>query len=223
MRSALLAGRIAISFALGLEQALKTQRGNKRSPGRWRVPMRTTAIFLFCVLVTGCSGGGNSSAIPAPQAGQAQSAERAATTATKTYTVPAGACAITGCVNAPLLFKGVKVNTIGYTDGVTYFVNTNTAGTVTFGTRRFADFTGTFTNTGSTTISGLTYWVWTLAGKFSGGTDSLKEVFDVRGHSGRGGGNTIINSGGIVVTPLVTPAPTPPSPSPTPVPTATDS
>ena len=137
--------------------------------------------------------------------------------------MPAGACAITYCANAPLLYKGVKVNTIGYTDGVTYFINTNTIGTVTFGTTRFTDFAGTFTNTGSTIIGGLTYWVWTLAGKFSGGHDSLKEVFDVRGHSGRGGGNTIINAGGTVVTPLVTPAPTAPPPSPTPVPTPTDS
>ena len=184
--------------------------------------MRTTAILLLCFVITGCSGA-NSTAVLQPQPLQQQSIERAAATTTKTYTVPAGACFITGCANAPLLYKGVKVNTIGYTDGVTYFVDTNTIGTVTFGTTKFTDFAGTFKNTGSTTIGGLTYWVWTLAGKFSGGHDSLKELFDVRGHSGRGGGNTIINAGGTVVTPLVTPAPTPPPPSPTPVPTPTDS
>jgi hypothetical protein len=180
-------------------------------------------MFVFCVLLAACSGGGSTTAVPGPQSMQTLADMQANATATKTYTIPAGKCAIPYCSNAPLLYQGKQVNTIGYTDGVTYFVNTNTAGTVTVGKRVFYDFTGTFTNTGTTTIGGLTYFVWTLAGKFSTGMDKFKEVFDVRGHSGRGGGNTIINAGGTIVTPQVTPAPTPPPPSPTPVPTATDS
>ena len=186
--------------------------------------MRTAALFVLCLMLAACSGGSSTTAVPGPGSMQTLTSDmRTNVTATKTYTIPAGKCAITYCSNAPLLYLGKQVNTVGYTDGVTYFVNTNTSGTVTVGKRVFYDFTGTFTNTGSVTIGGLTYWVWTLAGKFSSGMDRLTEVFDVRGHSGRGGGNTIINAGGTVVTPNVTPAPTPPPPSPTPVPTATDS
>ena len=184
--------------------------------------MRRTIVCALLIILAGCTGGGSSlTTAPMPAAGSLSDMRAAATT--KTYTVPAGACHITGCANAPLLYGGKQVNTFGYTDGVTYFVNTTTIGKVWFGTRLFNDLTGTFTNTGTTTIGGLTYSVWTLAGKFSGGHDSMKEVFDVRGHSGRGGGITELNAGGTVVTPTVTPPPTPTPPSPTPAPTPTDS
>jgi hypothetical protein len=181
--------------------------------------MKLMVLVVFVLALAACGGG---STVATNSESQPLSANHAFATSTKTYTIPAGACQITYCSRAPLLYGGHQVATIGYTDGVTYFTNTHFIGTVTFNTTRFTDFQGYFTNGGTVIISGLSYTVWNLVGTFSNGMDTLSEHFDVRGHSGRGGGNTIINSGGTVTTPLVTPAPTAPPPSPTPVPSPTD-
>ncbi len=182
--------------------------------------MKATLLLVFALALAGCGGG---STLATYSTSAPMSERDAPATSLRAYTVPAGACLITYCTHAPLLSAGHQVGTIGYTDGVSYFTNTNFIGTFAFGTRIFNDFHGTFAAGGTVTVGGLTYTVWNLDGTFSGGADTAKEHFDVRGHSGRGGGNTIINTGGTVTTPLVTPRPTAPPPSPTPMPSPTDS
>lgn len=181
--------------------------------------MKVMLLVVFALALASCGGG---STVATDSRSVPMSIAAAPATSQRTYTVPAGACHITYCSQAPLLSAGHQVGTIGYTDGVTYFTNTNFIGTFVFESRTFSDFHGTFYFSGTVTVNGVTYSVWNLDGTFSNGMDTAKEHFNVRGHSGRGGGTTVINTGGTVTTPLVTPAPTAPPPSPTPLPSPTD-
>jgi hypothetical protein len=176
-------------------------------------------VFALACLLGACGSGGagTSPSSPLSAAGVPLSAPLSPmwTRRTKTYSV-ATTCGIPACANAVVSLSGTQAGTLSYSDGVTYFVNTNTAGSVTFLGRTFPDFSGTFTNTGGND--------WLLQGTFSHGRDTLSEAFYAYGHSGRGGGTTIVNTAGTVITPFVTPSPTPvPTPRPTPRPTPTDS
>jgi hypothetical protein len=186
-------------------------------------------LSLAATGLAACAGGGGSPATPvantssfrAPAAALLPDGELAGVAAkTRTYTIGT-TCQITYCSNAILSAGKKPVGTISYAVGLGnggYFGDTTFGGSFTFEKTKFDDFHGTFTSGGVVTYGGTTYTQWKLYGKMSGGRDAVYEVFDVRGHSGRGGGNTIINTSGKVVTPLVTPRPTP-SPKPTPPPT----
>jgi hypothetical protein len=182
--------------------------------------MKTLCFVAAAVLLTACAGGGappslSDSSSLTPQSAFRQTAIVSA--GSKTYTI-AHICGPNYCNNAPIVFHGKQAGTIGYTNGIQYYSKTNFIGGFTFNGIHFGDFNGTFTPGGTIVIGGLTYFVWNLAGTFDNGTCSVTESWGVRGHSGRGGGTTSINTGGTVTTPLVVPIP-----SPTPVPTPTPS
>ena len=177
-------------------------------------------IFALACALAACSAGGTGSAPSSeqlsPNALPPAGLDAFGVRRTRTYTV-ATTCSIPGCSNAVVSLAGTQVGTLSYTDGIAYFIPSNITGTVTFLGRTFNDFTGTFSSSGAND--------WIVNGTFSKGRDTLTETFYVYGHSGRGGGYTITNTGGTVITPYVTPSPTPvptPRPSPTPRPTPTD-
>ena len=183
--------------------------------------MRRAAIaFATAILIVSCAPQGGAVNSMSPGFTAVDLSRPSVTdfaTRTRTYTV-ATTCSIPGCSNAAVSYNGAVVGSLSYTDGIAYFIPSNIAGTVTFLGRTFRDFTGTFSATGAND--------WIVQGTFSKGHDTLTETFYVYGHSGRGGGTTITNTGGTVVTPWMTPSPTPvptQKPSPTPKPTPTDS
>jgi len=185
--------------------------------------MRLAAsIVAFAAILAGCGSGG------APTAPEDRVAEALRTTPELSIAAHATpqplqytlglTCSVAGCGSATVTLAGAQVGTASYTDGIQYFIPGNFAGSVTFLGRTFPDLTGTF--------SGGANNIWTLNGTFSKGRDTFNETFYVYGHSGRGGGTTIINESGLITTPLHTPSPTPQPtqrPSPTPRPTPTDS
>ncbi len=180
-------------------------------------------FFIALALIAAGCAAASTPAIPSNHAPPRPATGTA--TGRRVYKVPANACQITSCTNAPLLAGGVAAGTLSYAIGLGnggVFGNTTFGGSLVFSGTVYGDFKGTFADVGSVSIGGLSWQIWRVAGTFDRGYGRVDERFHVRGHSGRGGGNTIVNAGGIVTTPYVTPPPTP-TPAPTPVPTPTDS